>query len=69
VSATLFATAASNRVDLMTASSHAFTLESELGGGTGLTSAPLEGKATGDVLTAAEYNRVLEVLSEGGSGT
>jgi len=34
-------------------------------GQTGLTSAPLVGKKSGDILTAAEYNRLLEVVAQG----
>lgn len=71
VSASLFATAASNSAVIakMKAGNHAFTLAADLNAGeTGLTSAPLEGKKTGDILTAAEYNRLLEVVSESGEG-
>jgi hypothetical protein len=47
-----------------------FTLSWDLNNGqSGLQSAPLTGKRTGDMLTAAEYNRMLELISEGGSTT
>lgn len=53
----------------MKAASHAFTLATNLNPGqTGLTSEPVKGKKTGDMLTAGEWNRVLELVSEGGSG-
>lgn len=46
---------------------HAFTLATDLNPGeTGLTSEPIEGKKTGDVLTAGEWNRMLELVAEGG---
>ena len=46
----------------------AFTLTTDLNPGqTGLTSAPLTGKKTGDILTAGEYNRLLEMIASGGS--
>jgi hypothetical protein len=45
-----------------------FTLAAVLNPGqTGLKSAPIAGKKTGDILTAGEWNRVLELLGEGGS--
>lgn len=47
-----------------------FTLSWDLNNGqSGLQSAPLTGKRTGDMLTAQEYNRMLELISEGGSTT
>ncbi len=46
-----------------------FTLASDLNPGeTGLQSSPLSGKKTGDMLTAAEYNRLLELVAQGGGG-
>ena len=54
----------------MKAAAHAFTLATDLNPGqTGLTSEPVKGKKTGDILTAGEYNRILELVSEGGSGS
>ena len=53
----------------MKAVAHSFTLTSTLNpSDTGLTSDPVKGKKTGDILTAGEWNRVLELVSEGGSG-
>ena len=53
----------------MKSAAHAFTLTADLNAGqTGLTSSPVAGKKTGDVLTAAEWNRMLELVSEGGGG-
>jgi hypothetical protein len=53
----------------MKAAVSAFTLAGDLNPGqTGLQSAPVSGKKTGDILTAGEWNRVLELVSEGGSG-
>lgn len=51
----------------MQAVAHSFTLGSSLGQ-TGFTSEPVKGKKTGDMLTAGEYNRILELVGEGGSG-
>lgn len=46
-----------------------FTLSTSLNPDeTGLQSAPIKGKKTGGILTAGEWNRVLELLSEGGTG-
>jgi len=54
-------------VDKMKAVSHAFTLATSLNPtDTGLTSDPVKGKKTGDILTAGEWNRLLELVSEGG---
>ncbi len=45
-----------------------FTLAAVLNPGeTGLKSAPIAGKKTGDILTAGEWNRVLELVAEGSS--
>lgn len=53
----------------MKAAAHSFTLLSTLNPtDTGLTSDPVKGKKTGDILTAGEWNRMLELVSEGGSG-
>ena len=53
-------------VDRMKAAVHAFTLSSDLNPGqTGYESAPVSGKKTGNMLTAAEWNRMLELISEG----
>lgn len=63
------ATTGTSIVDKMKAAVHAFTLSASLNPGqTGLDSAPIKGKKTGDILTAGEYNRILELISEGGSG-
>lgn len=44
-----------------------FTLSTSLNPDeTGLQSAPIKGKKTGGILTAGEWNRVLELLAEGG---
>ncbi len=46
-----------------------FTLAGDLNPGvTGLQSAPVSGKKTGDMLTAGEYNRILELVGQGGGG-
>ncbi len=47
-----------------------FTLAGDLNppGTTGLQSAPVSGKKTGDMLTAGEWNRVLELVAQGGGG-
>ena len=51
----------------MKAAVHAFTLAGDLNPGvTGLESAPLVGKRTGDMLSAGEYNRLLELVGQGG---
>jgi hypothetical protein len=48
----------------MKAAVHAFTLAGDLNPGeTTLTSEPVKGKKTGDMLNAAEWNRVLELLA------
>ncbi len=53
----------------MKAAVRSFTLAADLNpGDTGLQSAPLTGKRTGDMLTAAEYNRLLELIGQGGGG-
>ena len=52
-------------VDRMKAATHAFTLGTQLNPGvTDITSSPVLGKKTGDMLTATEYNRLLEIVSE-----
>lgn len=54
-------------VDKMKAVAHSFTLSTELNAGqTGLTSEPVKGKKTGDILTAGEWNRVLEIIANAG---
>lgn len=56
-------------IDRMKAASQAFTLAGDLNPGkTGLQSSPVAGKETGDMLTAAEWNRVLELVAQGGGG-
>ena len=51
----------------MKAVAHSFTLATSLNPtDTGLTSDPVKGKKTGDILTAGEWNRVLELVGEGG---
>jgi hypothetical protein len=51
----------------MKAAAHSFTLATSLNpSDSGLTSDPVKGKKTGDILTAGEWNRVLELVSEGG---
>lgn len=51
----------------MKATVSAFTLAGDLNPGqTGLQSAPVSGKKTGDVLTAGEYNRLLEMIAQSG---
>lgn len=50
----------------MKAAVHAFTLAGNLNPGqTGMESSPIVGKKTGNMLTAGEWNRVLELVSEG----
>jgi hypothetical protein len=57
-------------IDKMKAVAHTFTLAGDLNPGqTGLTSEPVKGKTTGDILTAGEYNRLLELVSEGGGSS
>ena len=47
-----------------------FTLSADLNPGqTGYESAPVSGKKTGNMLTAAEWNRMLEIVAQGGVGT
>ncbi len=56
-------------VDKMKAVAHSFTLSSVLNPtDTGLTSDPVKGKKTGDILTAGEWNRVLEIIASAGGG-
>jgi len=51
----------------MKAAIRPFTLAGDLNSGTsGLQSSPVTGKETGDMLTAGEWNRVLELVSQGG---
>ncbi len=53
----------------MKAAVHTFTLAADLNAGqTGYESAPVSGKKTGNILTAGEWNRVLELLGQGGGG-
>ncbi len=54
----------------MKAVAHSFTLSATLNPtDSGLTSDPVKGKKTGDILTAGEWNRVLELVNDGsGSG-
>ncbi len=53
----------------MKAATHAFTLSGDLNSGaTDLESSPLVGKKTGDMLSAGEYNRLLELVGQGGGG-
>jgi len=69
---TLYAQSAtiSSVITKMKAVAANFTLTELIPSGqTGLTSAPLVGKKTGDILTAAEYNRLLEVVAQGGGGS
>ncbi len=71
LSATLFAqtTTGSSLITQMKAATHAFTLAADLNSGaTGLESSPLVGKRTGDMLSAGEYNRILELVGQGGGG-
>jgi hypothetical protein len=68
---TLFAqtTTGTALIDKMKAAAHTFTLAGDLNPGqTGLTSDPVKGKKTGDILTAGEWNRMLELVGEGGGG-
>lgn len=54
----------------MKAAVHAFTLSADLNAGqTGYESAPVSGKKTGNMLTAAEWNRMLEIVSQGSVAT
>ncbi len=54
----------------MKAAIRSFTLAGELNPGkTGLQSSPVTGKETGDMLTAGEWNRVLELVAQGGGGS
>lgn len=46
-----------------------FTLSADLNPGqTGYESAPVSGKKTGNMLTAAEWNRMLEIISQSSTG-
>ena len=61
--------AGTSLVDKMKAAAQNFTLSALLNPGeTGLQSAPVKGKKTGDILTAGEWNRVLEIVSQGSAG-
>lgn len=51
-------------IDKMKAAVHAFTLWASFGQ-TGLESSPITGKKTGDILTAGEWNRMLELMAQG----
>lgn len=54
----------------MKAAVRVFTLAGDLNPGvTGIQSAPVSGKKTGDMLTAGEYNRILELVGQGGGGS
>lgn len=54
----------------MKAVAHSFTLSASLNPtDTGLSSDPVKGKKTGDILTAGEWNRILELVNEGGGGS
>ncbi|MBP6921448.1 hypothetical protein KBB89_02800 [Candidatus Gracilibacteria bacterium] len=71
LSATLFAQTAtgSSLITQMKAATHSFTLSGDLNSGaTDLESSPLVGKKTGDMLSAGEYNRLLELVGQGGGG-
>ncbi|MBP6921447.1 hypothetical protein KBB89_02795 [Candidatus Gracilibacteria bacterium] len=71
LSATLFAqtTTGSSLITQMKAAVHDFTLATDLNPGvTDLKSGPVSGKKTGDMLTAEEYNRILELVGQGGGG-
>lgn len=53
----------------MKAGIRTFTLAADLNPGiTGLQSAAVSGKKTGDMLTAGEWNRMLELVAQGGGG-
>lgn len=53
----------------MKAAARTFTLTADLNAGAaGYSSAPVTGKKTGDILTAGEYNRLLELAAQGGGG-
>ncbi len=53
----------------MKAAIRPFTLAGDLNPGvSGIQSAPVSGKKTGDMLTAGEYNRILELVGQGGGG-
>jgi len=70
-SVTLFAqtTTGTSLITEMKAAVRNFTLASDLNSGqTGLQSSPVTGKKTGDILTAGEYNRLLELVGKGGGG-
>lgn len=54
----------------MKAGIRTFTLAADLNPGvTGLQSAAVSGKKTGDMLTAGEWNRMLELVAQGGGGS
>jgi hypothetical protein len=54
----------------MKAAIRSFTLAGDLNPGkTGLQSSAVAGKETGDMLTAAEWNRMLELVAQGGGGS
>lgn len=60
----VYAATTSSIITQMKAPEHSFILASELNNWeSGLSSAALKGKKTGDILTAKEYNRILELLS------
>jgi hypothetical protein len=68
---TLYAqtTTGNSVISKMKAAVSAFTLAGDLNPGqTGLQSAPVSGKKTGDILTAGEWNRVLEIIASAGGG-
>lgn len=54
----------------MKAAARSFTLKADLNSGStaNLQSSPVTGKETGDMLTAGEWNRVLELVAQGGGG-
>ncbi len=62
-------TTGSSLITEMKTAVRTFTLTADLNpGATGLQSAPLVGKRTGDMLSAGEYNRLLELVAQGGGG-
>jgi hypothetical protein len=53
----------------MKAAVHTFTLSADLNPGqTGFESSPVAGKKTGNMLTAGEWNRMLEIVANAGGG-
>lgn len=72
MSATLFAQTAtgSSVIAEMKAAARSFTLKADLNSGStaNLQSSPVTGKETGDMLTAGEWNRMLELVAQGGGG-